>query len=264
MTSNFVHRLRRSARYRIGRLLRGPGTGAHPAMPTSKPVLTPREMVNEMLKTPHWEARVGFLGTYGFDSAAGVWMRNEPPTGRPSVSPRDESKRAHTRKIHYGCGGNLLDGWLNVDCFETPADNFMSLNLLERHPFPDETFEFGFCEDMVEHLTQAQSIYFLREVYRTFKPGGVFRVSFPGLEGVLDRHYSPATGAEVCRGELEAYTIWDHYHFYSFAELELVARHLGFSEVKAVEYGHPEHAELAGLDTRDSQIGLNLYAELTR
>ena len=70
--------------------------------------------------------------------------------------------------------------------------------------------------------------------------------------------------ADVRRGEFEAYSFWDHIHFYSTDELVLVAKHLGFKQVTFVEYGKSEHAELAGLDTRSTQIGLNTYAELTK
>jgi predicted SAM-dependent methyltransferase len=122
----------------------------------------------------------------------------------------------------------------------------------------------GFAEDVLEHFTQAESIFFLSEVCRTFMPGGVMRLSFPGLEGVLDRHYSPPSSSVISAGEIEAYSLWDHYHFYSKAELELVAKHLGFSRVHFVDYGVSEYADLSGLDTRSEHIGLNTYVELTK
>jgi predicted SAM-dependent methyltransferase len=169
--------------------------------------------------------------------------------------------------VHYGCGAVFLDGWLNVDASLTDAADpagRMTLNLLEKHPFPDNWVQFGYAQDVIEHFDQAQSMFFLSEVCRTLKAGGVMRLSFPGLEGVLLRHYSPPTEANIRTGEIEAYSVWDHLHFYSSGELELVSKHLGFSKFRLVNFGESEHPELRNLDTRTEQIGLNTYAELTK
>ena len=114
-------------------------------------------------------------------------------------------------KIHYGCGSNYMTGWLNVDLGApvfAPADqSYLRVDLTYRHPFLDEAFSFGFCEDFLEHLTQAQSLTFLTEAFRTLRKGGVLRLSFPSLEGVLKKHY---TGEfEAARvATTEAYDMW--------------------------------------------------------
>lgn len=172
-------------------------------------------------------------------------------------------------RIHYACGGNVLDGWLNVDGFAdfSPTRNAPQIyyvNLARPHPFPDEHWRFGYAEDFLEHLDQADSLIFLAESHRTFQPGGVLRLSFPGLEGVLARHYRSSDHAGASIGKTEAYTDWDHLHFYSFEELELAAQHIGWSSIKRVEFGASDHEALAGVDTRVEQIDLNLIVELTR
>jgi predicted SAM-dependent methyltransferase len=169
-------------------------------------------------------------------------------------------------KIHYGCGAHLLKGWLNVDlCPGKNADDIsFSCNLISRHPFPDNWFEFGFAEDFIEHLNQDDSIIFLSETYRTFKPGGVLRLSFPGLEGVLKRHYRARgyQGAIVCKKE--AFTTWSHLHFYSKEELSTVCKYLGFRVINFVEYGKSVYDPLNHLDTRKDQIDLNTYVEIMK
>ena len=136
------------------------------------------------------------------------------------------------------------------------------INLVEKHPFNSDIFQFGFCEDFLEHLAQEDSIYFLSEVFRTFKKGGVLRLSFPGLEGVLQKHYDNKN--DYVAGKFEAYIFWDHLHFYSKEELILVAKHIGFSEIKFVAYGKSDYKQLCNLDSREDQIGLNTYVELTK
>lgn len=157
-----------------------------------------------------------------------------------------------------------MPGWLNVDLYESETEGYRRVDLLEKHPFDNNSVLFGFSEDMLEHLNQAESIFFLSEIYRTLAPTGVFRLSFPGLEGVLQKHYTPATETRVREGESEAFSFWDHIHFYSREELRTVTTHLGFTEVKFVEYGKSDFPELSNMDTRAHQIGLNTYAELMK
>lgn len=92
----------------------------------------------------------------------------------------------------------------------------------------------------------------------------MLRLSFPSLEGVLTKHYRSPGYEGAMTGKREAYVDWEHLHFYSFEELRLVTEHLGWSDIRRVEYGQSEHDALRGVDTREQQIGLNLIVELTR
>jgi predicted SAM-dependent methyltransferase len=174
-------------------------------------------------------------------------------------------------RVHYGCGGNILPGWLNVDGVTwsfagglRSASNITLVDLAGRHPFPDDAFQFAYGEDFIEHLTQADSLTFLTESYRTLRPGGVLRLSFPCLEGVLEKHYADNSFATAAAAKRDAFDTWGHEHFYSRESLHLVARHIGFTGFEEVEYGYSEHTALSGLETRFGQIGLNLNVELTK
>lgn len=170
----------------------------------------------------------------------------------------------HFSKVHFACGSRLFDGWLNIDFGGIPKDNFLRLNLCEKLPFPDQRFSFGFTEDFLEHLSQADSIIFLSEAFRVLKQGGVLRLSFPGLEGVLKKHYFVREPMFSYLGKLDSCTYWDHLHFYSREELTLVAKHIGYSAIKFCNYGESDHFELCGLDGREHQKDLNMYVELVR
>lgn len=123
------------------------------------------------------------------------------------------AKLQRFNKIHFACGGNYLDDWLNIDFAIREQVNYLRLNLCERLPFPDEHFRFGFAEDFLEHLGQDDSISFLAEAYRSLQKGGVLRLSFPGLEGVLNKHYIFDQELTTYAGKLDAYLYWDHLHF---------------------------------------------------
>jgi predicted SAM-dependent methyltransferase len=177
-------------------------------------------------------------------------------------------------KVLYSCGWyKLQKGWLNVDYepiekvatrYDLNEYKYYFVNLIRRHPFADGSFEFGYSEDMMEHLMQADSLLFLSEAYRTFKKDGVLRLSFPCLEGVLEKHYPDNSYQTALLAKEEAYTRYKHLHFYSKAEIELVAKHLGFRNVEFKAYGESQYPELQGVDTREAQIGLNMYVELTK
>jgi predicted SAM-dependent methyltransferase len=168
-------------------------------------------------------------------------------------------------KAHYGCGDIFMDGWLNIDAVRPeppPGISYFRANLTERHPFPSECFSFGFSEDFLEHLTQSQSLIFLSEAYRTLKHGGVLRLSFPGLEGVLKKHYLDNSYETAKLATKEAYEMWGHHHFYSRETLALVAKHIGFRAVSFQSFGESNHQELRGIDTRTNTA--NTWAELMK
>ncbi len=181
--------------------------------------------------------------------------------------------RLMSDRVHYACGQNVLDGWLNVDGFDESYPNgcvdlqksarIFRMDITAPHPFPDNSFQWGYSEDFLEHLTQAESMVFLCEAYRTFKPGGVLRLSFPGLAGVLRRHLRSGGHQGATTLISEAYTRWYHEHFYTFESLELVACHIGFSKVTRCDYGHSRH-QILKQETRPNQADLNLVVELTK
>jgi len=193
-----------------------------------------------------------------------------PSSPPPSPSPPQASRvppdfvKAGVRKAHYGSADKFLEGWANLDLFESDHPNYMKTDLTERHPFPDNWLRFGFAEDFLEHLDQEQSLRFLIEVHRTLAPGGVLRLSFPGLEGVLEKHYQSPNLRVAKLARIEAYEMWGHKHCYSFAELETVAKHIGYSRVERVSYCHSTYPELCNLEHRAEQIDLNMHVELTK
>jgi predicted SAM-dependent methyltransferase len=167
---------------------------------------------------------------------AGYEIRRLPSRNEPL--PLVELTRLPS-KIHYGSGSVLLKDWLNADLSVFPQHGYFTLraNLVGKHPFPDNWFEYGFAEDFLEYLTQAESLVFLLEVFRTLRPGGVLRLSFPGLEGVLQKHYAEPNLESYQKGKLEAYETWGHLHFYSKGRTPHGNPTHRISEIEFVEYG---------------------------
>lgn len=193
---------------------------------------------------------------------------------REWVAGRDELPN----RINYACGTNPLDGWLNTDFFDGSllwhyretgipraiVDNVYNIDLLDSHPFPDNSFQYAFCEDFVEHLPQQSALLFLSEVYRTLAPGGVVRIATPSLDGVLGDHFTNADFDRVKEQIPLAYDSWGHVHFFCHPSLHLVAKALGFVDYRQMSFGQSEHAVLQNLESRAEQAHLNLYAEFAK
>jgi len=164
-------------------------------------------------------------------------------------------------KIHYGCGYNYLEEWLNVDIIGNGPSNYSYVDLINRHPFPANSFQFGFSEDFIEHIDQASSLMFLEEAHRTLCKGGILRLAFPVLDEVLKKHFTPIDPEVFLKGKQEAFDAFGHIHFYSKESLALVASHIGF-QMKVVEYGKSIYPQLDGINTRNSSV--NIHVELTK
>lgn len=169
------------------------------------------------------------------------------------------------RKINYGCGPELHSGWLNVDLNPSskPGVSTLSIDLTREHPFPDNFFNFAYSQDFIEHLSQANTLLFFVEVYRTMKLDGVFRLSFPSLEGAL-RDFSVSKYQRYSEQKINHFDKWGHEHLYSKDEIKYVLEHIGFTNVCFVDYGKSSYSELIGLDTRTEQIGMNIYIEAAK
>ncbi len=177
------------------------------------------------------------------------------------------------RKVNYGCGAVLLNGWVNVDLMPTnfikranALNNniYYQMDLTKKHPFPDNSIEFAFAEDFIEHLSQVDSVIFLTEIYRTLQKNGVLRLSFPGFFNVLALHFSEISYEQGRKMKAEAYTKHSHKHFFCFEELEKLCQHIGFSYIKSVEYGKSTYPALRDLDTRADQIEVNIRVEIVK
>ena len=103
-------------------------------------------------------------------------------------------------KINIGCGANVVHGsdWLNIDNslvaklrkvpfwsflvrvlvkykfleeFYLNYPNVKIVDIRKKLPFKDESFEYIYCSQVVEHLHIYQLNKFINECYRILKPG---------------------------------------------------------------------------------------------
>jgi SAM-dependent methyltransferase len=89
-------------------------------------------------------------------------------------------------KLHVGCGGHLLEGWLNTDLSTLNRRKIVYLDARKKLPFRDNQFHFIFNEHFISTVTLEEAARFIAECYRVLKPGGVLRTATAGLPFLLE------------------------------------------------------------------------------
>jgi predicted SAM-dependent methyltransferase len=121
-------------------------------------------------------------------------------------------------KINIGCGKTPTDSWLNFD--NSPAImianspfiyylakkfNFLNKEQIKniewnkknkilfadakkKIPLPNDSVECIYTSHMIEHLSQEESVSFLKEALRVLEPGGILRVVVPDLKRAVNSY----------------------------------------------------------------------------
>jgi predicted SAM-dependent methyltransferase len=89
------------------------------------------------------------------------------------------------RKLHIGCGENIVDGWLNSDYYVGSA-RILHLDAAGCFPFDNHMFDYIFSEHMIEHISYSNGFAMLSECHRVLRKNGQIRVSTPDLRFLLD------------------------------------------------------------------------------
>src|SRR5262249_13146413 len=141
------------------------------------------------------------------------------------------------RKLHLACGGNVLNGWANIDL--TGNRQVVGWDLRQGLPIRPETVDFIFCEHFIEHLSLEEGKRFLSECHRVLRGGGILRISTPSLTKLVEEYtacrlsewsdvdWKPAT---PCRLLNEGLRLWGHQFVYDARELRKLIEEIGYSK----------------------------------
>ena len=175
-------------------------------------------------------------------------------------------------KLYCGCGAIPREGFLNLDRTEF-APAFMRDHRDEYFVFPfaemawglpDDSVDYIFDEDFIEHIEQLAQIQFLAETLRVLKPGCYHRVNTPNLIEAMKIHSTFKDGfAGVYTGELQ----WGHIAIFSPASLKEMAELVGYGEVvfTAKSRGVSPYAQYDARPALDrDEITGNIYADLRK
>ncbi len=109
--------------------------------------------------------------------------------------------------VQYGCGGSCPDGWINFDASLTLRLQKIAVigrifrrgpivfdkrvrygDIVRGLPVPDRFADGVYASHVLEHLAFDDFWIALRNTYRILKPGGIFRLVVPDLEGRVRKY----------------------------------------------------------------------------
>lgn len=191
---------------------------------------------------------------------------------------RQELSRA-PRPLWLEIGGHApRDGWIitNVN-----AVTRLYLDATKRWPIEDDSVEYLFSDNVIEHLTLKAGRAMLAEARRCMKPGGVIRIVTPDLRAHVEMYLSgggsldnDASSHYRKLGLDVEYPIdlvripiasFGHHqgYLYDFETLSAELTRAGFTSPVQCKLGSSEHAALNGLDIRSHEGGAQLAVEAT-
>jgi len=170
------------------------------------------------------------------------------------------------KKLHFGCGQNKFDGWVNSDILSS-AD--VHHDVTRRWPFPDNEFDLVYSEHVLEHFDLKTGRHILSEAFRVLIPGGTLRIAMPDLDYVVKMYKSKdwknqdwiqnygykdiiLTPCEMLNTALRD---WGHTFVYDADQLFIEFARVGFYKTIQHENGKSKIQELKNLETRvDSRL----------
>jgi len=184
-------------------------------------------------------------------------VERPPAVSTPVAVARDPSRHGPNeadgiRRVHVGCGPtNQPPDWWNVDIREFPGVDQV-VDATRAWPWTDLDAVYG--EHFIEHLPLEGALQFANEAARALRPGGVLRLSTPGLEHVWVTHFHPSQDRAPETVVMETYMTnrafhgWGHEFLYSKPMLERLLLGAGFDDLTFHDYGASDRPELRDLE----------------
>jgi predicted SAM-dependent methyltransferase len=178
----------------------------------------------------------------------------------------DYLQYAEIKKLHIGCGENILSGWLNSD-YQPISDDILNLDATKAFSIKNNKFDYVFSEHMIEHISYSEGLSMLKECFRVLKKDGTLRVSTPNLPFLIDLYRSDKTdlqkeyvkwAIDVHVSETDDYDdtfvinrfvrAWGHQFIYDEKTLRASLTKAGFVNITRCELNHSEKESLRKLE----------------
>jgi predicted SAM-dependent methyltransferase len=169
------------------------------------------------------------------------------------------------RKLQIGCGYRRIAGWLNCDI--DPMRDAIILDAARPLPFESNTFDYIYCEHVIEHMAFDVGQSMLKECNRVLRPGGTLRLATPDVRFLLNLYRADRSSLEAkyiewsCLnyiGKKAPHTAlgvinnfvrdWGHVFIYDPETLRTSMRTAGFQEIVPAKIGESERPALSGLE----------------
>ncbi len=190
--------------------------------------------------------------------------------------------------VHYGCGFDAPDGWINYDA--SPTLLFEKIPLLghfytkNKRRFPrnvlwgdivrglphkKESVQGIFCSHILEHLSLEDCREAIRKTHEYLIPGGIFRLVVPDLEHAIQQYLKDPTPeasdhfmrntmlGTVSRGNfvrrMMVFVLGNSKHQWMWDEkaLKEELKAAGFQKIRRASYGDSEDKRFVDVEKED-------------
>jgi predicted SAM-dependent methyltransferase len=168
----------------------------------------------------------------------------------------------HTPKIlNLGGGGNCLKDCLTADI--TPrADIYVDIT--KKLPFDNNSVDYIFCEEAIEHINLNDGIGLLKECLRILKEGGIIRIATPDLDWFASQL---SQSVEACNEINEIFYEHDHRYLYTKKTLRYFVEQAGFINLIQSSY-KDNNSQLGYLDSHADRFNhspdISQYLEMQK
>ena len=176
-------------------------------------------------------------------------------------------------KIQLGCGRNVINDWVNIDCYAPSYrhPNILLCDLRGGIPLKDNCAIYIFTEHFIEHFEREYVSFLLQECFRVISPKGRIRVVCPD-GGKLLRAYLEECHPLRSLFPLSQNTTWmdfinsiargaSHKYLYDEDTLTRDLRCAGFSKIKICSAGESDSPALLLDDSDLKRRQSSIYVE---
>ncbi len=149
-------------------------------------------------------------------------------------------------------------------------DTVFQLDVTQKFPFDDATFDYVYTEHMIEHVTYSQGLFMLCECRRVLKRDGQLRVVTPSISFLMNlfsldrreletryiewqvRYSCPEAPVPLPSFVFNSFVRnWGHTFIYDRETLRMSLGGAGFVDVTECLISQSEHDQLRGLEPVD-------------
>ncbi len=172
-------------------------------------------------------------------------------------------------KLHWGCGKNVLDDWVNIDGWKALGIDYV-MDLRCKLPFSNETVLRIFTEHVLEHFELETATTILSEFHRVLVPGGVVRIVVPDIQLYCsayvraDQKWFEQANPNLPmlnQGINALFSDSSHKHIYDFDTLATLLKDVGFSNIVKSHFLGSRHKELQIDNDHPMRYETSLYVE---